>query len=370
MHLKILNFLICVFFFLNAAPSQAIEKVEIKFSINQLHEYWRDRIQSFLDRGVIPIIDLESSLKRKDGEKYLKDLIPIMDELGIALIAFDGYQRPKGGEKSKGYRWGYYTNEIVNNYPDRFIPTTNGGTNKNWLKGKEGKKSFITQLERHVRSGDYSIIGELDFRHYMSKNQCKNLRIDRDSNVPIHGINGHRVFALSSETNTPFVIHHEPEDYAIHTLEKMIRRYPNANVIVAHFGQLRNPEKQKKFGPKLVRRLLGSYPNLFYELATGFPNRTYKCIDGDEIVDTVIWKIDEGRQSSSLSPAYKSIFEDFSNKFVAGTDYGGGRGSLPNYLRKKIKNHRLIVRDLSNPTKHNINYRNAWKLITGKKWVK
>ena len=89
-----------------------------------------------------PIIDLESSLKRKDGEKYLKDLIPIMDELGIALIAFDGYQRPKGGEKSKGYRWGYYTNEIVNNYPDRFIPTTNGGTNKNWLKGKEGKKSF------------------------------------------------------------------------------------------------------------------------------------------------------------------------------------------------------------------------------------
>ena len=250
-----------VFGALLAVPiaSLAEKPVEIKYSRPELEEKWRARIQSFLDRGVIPLIDLESSLKRRDGESYLDDALGVMDELGVALIAFDGYQAPKTGKKKKGYRWGYYIPKVVNAHPDRFILATNGGTNKNWLKGKG---SFIGQTEDHVRSGQYPIMGEFDFRHYMSGSQCKNGRFDRDTDIPLDGENGQRLFQLSAETGVAFVIHHEPEDHALDALENMLKAYLKANVIAAHFGQIRHPEKEKRFSPDLVRRLLGTYPNL------------------------------------------------------------------------------------------------------------
>lgn len=48
-------------------------QVVIKHERAALERLWRTRVQSFLDRGVIPLIDLESSLKRRDGENYLPE---------------------------------------------------------------------------------------------------------------------------------------------------------------------------------------------------------------------------------------------------------------------------------------------------------
>jgi len=347
----------------NATSVIAAEPVEINFSRPQLEEKWRARIQSFLDKDVIPIIDLEASLKRGDGEDYLGDALPVMDELGLALIAFDGYQGPKGKSKKKGYRWGYYIHEVVNAHPDRFILATNGGTNKNWLKGKD---SFIGQLEDQVRRGQYPIMGEFDFRHYMSSSQCKKGQTNRDTDLPLDGDNGRRLFQLAAETGVAVAIHHEPEDHALDSLETMLKEYPTAKVIVAHFGQIRNPEKEARFGPDLVRRLFKAYPNLYYDLSTGEPGRTYKC--NGKVLDTVIWQGDGAGQAEMLKDDYKDILSQFSDRFVAGTDYGGGRPPLPEFLKYKLKNLRLIMRDLPDAAKHNIGYRNAWKLLTGRTW--
>jgi predicted TIM-barrel fold metal-dependent hydrolase len=346
-----------------AAPAAA--QVALDYERAALEAKWRGRIQSFLDHGVVPLVDLESSLKRRDGEVHLADALAVMDRLGLALIAFDGYQAKRRGAKTRGYRWGYYIHEVVNAHPDRFILATNGGTNRNWLKGKG---SFIGQLEEHVRSGQYPIIGELDFRHYMSGSQCKRGRTDRDTDLPLDGVNGERLFRLSAEIGVPFAIHHEPEDHALDALEKMLKAYPAARVIVAHFGQIRFPEKETRFGPDLVRRLLSTYPNLYYDLSTGQPNRRYRC--NDKILDTVIWQdAGQGRQTGVLKPEYKAILTEFSDRFVVGTDYGGGRRPLPDHLARKIANIRLILRDLPDAAKHDIGYRNAWKLLTGRRWA-
>ncbi|MBT3306142.1 MAG: amidohydrolase family protein, partial [Alphaproteobacteria bacterium] len=342
-----------------AVPALPAEPVSINYTRAQLEQKWQARIQSFLDRGVIPIIDMESSLKRGDGEDYLDDALAVMDELGLALIAFDGYSPKKKGK----YIWGYYIHEVVNAHPDRIILATNGGTNKNWLKGKGG---FIGQVEDQVQSGQYPIMGEFDFRHYMSGNQCKKGKTGRDSNIPLDGENGERLFQLSVETGVPFAIHHEPEDHALDALEAMLGEYPKAKVIVAHFGQIRHPEKETRFGPDLVRRLFKTYPNLYYDLSTGRPGRTYKC--NDKVLDTVIWQGDSSSQTGTLKSEYKDILSEFSDRFVAGTDYGGGRSPLPDFLKKQVKNLRLIMRDLPGEAKHDIGYRNAWKLLTGRAW--
>lgn len=347
------------------APSvRGEEPVTIKFSRAELEAKWQTRIQSFLGRGVIPLIDLQSTLKRGDGESYLEDAIAKMDELGIALIAFDGRKgkRDRGGQR--GYRWGYYIHEIVNAYPGHIVLATNGGTNRNWAKGKE---SFISQLETHVESGVYPIMGEIEFRHYKSNRQCKQGREDRELDKPLDGDHGRRVVELSARTGVAMVIHHDPEDAPLSALENMLKAYPKAKIVVAHFGQIRRPERQSKFGPPLVRRLLASYPNLYYDLSVGAPGRTYKC-NGD-ILDTVIWQNgDFGQQKDVLRPEYKRILTEFSTRFVTGFDYGGGKGSLARFLAGRVANARLIQRDLPEHARHNISYRNAWKLLTGRAW--
>ena len=347
-----------------AAPVAAQDSVVITHTLPQLEKLWRARIETFLARGIIPLVDLESSLKRKDAERYLNQALEVMDDLGLALIAFDGFQAPGSDKnKGKGYRWGYDIHKVVNAHPDRFVLATNGGTNKNWL---EGKGNFTDQVVEQVRSGTYPIMGEFDFCHYMSNSQCKKGRTDRDSEIPLDGEDGQRLFQLSEETGVPFVIHLEAEDGPLDALERMLGRHPRAQAIVAHFGQIRHPARQRRFGPALVRRLLATYPNLYYDLATGQPNRRYAC--NNDVFDTVIWRTSAGRQSDTLGPEYKAILTDFSRRFVVGTDYGGGRATLPSFLRQKVGNIRLILRDLPDRARHDIGYRNAWRLLTGKPW--
>ena len=258
---------------------------------------------------------------------------------------------------------GYYIHEIVNRHPDRFILASNGGNNRDWAGGED---DFIGEIETQVRGGDYPIMGEFEFRHYMSARQCKKGRTDRDVKVPIDGPNGHRLFRLSAETGIPFLIHNEPEDEPLEALERMLRAYPAARIINAHFGQLRNPSRQTRFGPGLVRRLFETYPNLYFDLATGKPGRRYKC--DPSFFDTVIWRVSGDTQEDVLDPAYAAILGDFSNRFVVGFDYGGGRKSLSRFLKKKVGNIRLILRDLPDAARHDIAYRNAWKLLTGRDW--
>ncbi|HEY4136686.1 MAG TPA: amidohydrolase family protein [Alphaproteobacteria bacterium] len=349
-----------------AATAHAETPVAVDIPRAMLQAGWQARIQSFLDRDVTPIIDLESSLPRAEGTRYLADFLPLMDRLGIALVAFDGYQAPQDG--SNGYRWGYYIHEIVKAHPGRFILATNGGTNPNWLQQKGGKPSdFIDQTEAQARSGTYPIMGEFDVRHYLSGHQCKANQEERDADLPLDGPNGRRLFKLSAETGIAFVIHLEPEDASLTALEKMLAAYPDAKVIVAHFGQLRFPEKQRQFKPEYVRHMLSSYPNLHYDLSTGNPGRTYECNGGR--FDTVIWDNEGGRQVDRLTPDYRAILTDFSTRFVAGTDYGGGRSPLTQFMNDQISNLRLILRDLPPEAQQDIAWRNAWRLLTGNDWA-
>ncbi|MDD3313022.1 amidohydrolase family protein [Pseudodesulfovibrio sp.] len=331
----------------------------------ELEALWRGRVQSFLDRGVTPIIDMESSLRREDAERHTASALKAMDKSGVALMALDGYQAKKDG--TKGYRWGYGVHEAANAHPDRFVLATNGGTNDNWLNQKGGSdRGFIDQTEVQVRSGDYPIMGEFEFRHYMSSSQCQEGRTDRDETVPLTSASGHRLFALSQETGVAFLIHLEPEDAQLDDLETMLAAYPGARVIACHFGQVRHPERQRAFTPERVRAMLTRHPNLYYDISVGHPGRRYPC---SGVLDTVLWQgKGDGGQCDRLKPEYRAILTDFHDRFVAGFDYGGGRPPWGEFIKARAANVRLIVRDLPKDVQRDICYRNAWKLLTGKAW--
>jgi predicted TIM-barrel fold metal-dependent hydrolase len=340
------------------------EPTTLKHDRASLERHWHRRIQGFLDKGVIPLIDLESTLPEADADNLLDPAMRSMDELGFALIGFDGYQRPQDKNRSEeGHRWSSYVLQMANAYPGYFIATTNGGTSKNW---REQKDSFIRQLEEQSKSGQYALIGELEFRHYLSSSECKDQRSEREVDIPLTSANGHRLFKLSEQTGLPFVIHLEPEDRPLADLETMLGQYPKAKVIVAHFGQLRFPERQQRFTPEFVRHLFATYPNVYYDLSNGEPGRRYAC--NKNVLDMVIWEDAFLGQSDTLKPVYKAILTEFSNRFVAGTDYGNGRKPLPEFLRERAENLRRIMKQLPIEAQHDMGYRNAWRLLTGKAW--
>jgi len=368
-----LSFL-CLVAHAQGSPKPLEEGIPNRFAqelkVQHLHAKWRARVQSLLDAGKLPKIDMETSWSEDAVRGYIPEIFSLLDELGVALIAADGYQRKADG--SAGYRWSNYMLEAAEMYPDRFIPTTNGGTSPNWLEQKDGTGSFIEQLEKQIRAGHYALIGELDFRHYMSTHQCAAGSKNRDNSIPLTSANGHRVFRLSHDTGVPFVIHLEPEDEPLAQLEKMLEQYPKAIVVVAHFGQLRHPERQKGFTPHKVKSLFSRFPNLNWDLSTGGPSREYRCagLNNDRTLkgDTVLWAATALGQSDTVSPEWRAIFTEFHDRFVFATDFGSGRPPLRGFLRDKVVNFERIVRDLPREVQHAFAYKNAWRLLTGKPW--
>ena len=83
----------------------------------------------------------------------------------------------------------------------------------------------------------------------------------------------------------------------------------------------------------------------------------------------MIWEDSLASQSDTLKPAYKAVLTEFSGRFVAGTDYGNGRKPLPEFLQDRAENLRRIMKQLPLEAQHNIGYRNAWRLLTGKPWM-
>ena len=333
----------------------------------------KNRIQWFLSQGVIPLIDVESTLTEQKMNQDFPGALTIMDSLGIAQIAFEGKQAPQQDPPLTGYRWSNYINDLVVQNPDYLFLTANGGNNNNWAQQKNNDRSYIVQLEQGILTGAYRLMGELEFRHYMSSAQCLTGRTDRDVTVPIDSANGHRVFQLSRDTGVPFVIHYEPENTLISSLEVMLDTYPNSKVIWAHFGQLRKPSLMTSYGPALIEQLLIDHPNLYFDISTGAPNRLYHCSSGSYysigILDTVIWEDDGlGGQTDTIKPEYLTLFESYSDRFVSAADYGGDRPPFSQFYTDRTTNLRLIIRDLSSMAKHNISYKNAWYLLTGTPW--
>ncbi len=361
-------FLLTIFIISYPAWVVAEKPVQLEYKQAEIEHKWKARIQSLLDEDMVPLIDLLSFLPRENSKPVIRWTKEIMDAEGVALISFAGYWAPKesGG---KGHRWDYFIHRVVNADPDRFILTTNKGGNKNWWNKKSGRSwDYIDQLEEQVLSGNYPFIGQIEFRHYRSNAQCKAGKVDRDIDIPIDGPLGHRVFQLSAASGIPFSIHLEPENSALTALQKMLQSYPKAKVIVSHFGQVRHPQKESKFGPKLVEQMLTDYPNLYFDLSTGEPGRVYKCGD-HRVLDTVIWEGGRwGSQTDSLKKEYRDIFIRFSNRFVAGFDYGPANRQSADYLKQRIENMRRILHDLPDEAKHNIGYRNAWHLLTKNAW--
>lgn len=310
----------------------------VPFDIEPLKRNWRRRIEAMRSSGELPIIDIESSFDPAgfNPSSYAR----AMDANGIALTAFS----PQGQGRTEHVR------VIVAIDRWRYVPTTSAGIPPMWPGEAE---RFLDATASQITRQRYPLMGEFEFHHYPSPRQLKRGRSDRHVAVRIDSPLGHRLFRLSEETGVSFQIHYEIEDALLPPLEKMLKRYPRAKVIWCHLAQIRYSNRSTIYGPAYVRKLIGSYPNLYFDTAFGAPGSVYPA-SGE--FHATIWD----RQAGGIKKEWAELINDHPWRFLAALDIGGDR--MDN-LSGHAQTLRRFLEALPPKAAEIVAYKAAWKLL-------
>lgn len=303
---------------------------------------WKRRVGSMLDRGRLPIIDLQATYV--EGMTNVPRMIEYMNELDVAQIAFAAANAPTGAQSL----------ELHRKYPEHFIPTTNSGEFPRWWRDP---LAFLAVTRKDLESGSYFFMGEHEFRHYPSPEQVQARRTDRDITIDITGPAGDALFALSAETGVAFQIHYEIEDRLMAPLEAILERHPKARVIWCHLAMIRYPDRARRYNAAYVGGLIQRFPGLHFDLAVPAPNAIYQPSGARH--STLF-------TNGQLDGEWKALMEKHPERFLASSDY---RPPVADeYPGQMTRQRRLILDALSERTRHLVAYGNAWRLITGTPW--
>ncbi len=321
-------------------------KADVPFDLENLKAIWRQRISAIKENGVLPIIDIESSFNpgQVDAEDYAK----AMDSNGIALTAFSP-QIGKKKYKKKGALWHEGARRAVASDPTRYIPTSTAGIYPAFTKKPE---AFVEKTISKVEGDNYPLMGEFEFRHYMSPRQYKRNESYRDVTIPIDSDAAHKLFKFSERSGISFQIHYEVEDYLLPLLEKMLANYPNARVIWCHLAQVRYSARAKSYGPEYVRSLIEKYPHIYFDLAFGDADSIYPGSDENH---ARVWS-----SSGKVKQAWIDLIVDHPYRFLAALDIGGDRVERVSGNSRKL---REFMDNLPEETQKIVAYKAAWKLL-------
>jgi hypothetical protein len=322
------------------ASAQAID-------IPSRKEVYKQRMKKILAGGVLPFIDLESSC---DSTKVdIEAVAKLMDELNIGLMALSADIGE--GQYKKGVIFDDLSARLDAAYPDRFIPVGNGGQGPALLKSPD---QFLDGQEQALNDKKILLLGEYEFRHYMSPRQFKRGETERNIKIPIDGGIGQRVFAMSEKTGAAFQLHYEIEDELLPPLESMLEKYPGAKVVWCHLAQIRYSDRASRYSPTYVEGLIKRFPNLSFDTAFGDARSVYKPSHERQ---SKIWSSD-----GTLKKGWTDLMVAYPNRFLSALDLGGDRMDR---MAEYSTRHRAFLQYLPPEIQHQVAYMNAWTLLFG-----
>lgn len=328
--------------------SRALHAQDKVFDIASLKPGYARRIAALRGGGRTPIFDIESSCNPTALD--LPAFAAALDQNGIAVMALSVDQ--PGRLVEKGETWSHASFDFVAKYPDRFLPVGNGGNHPAWTRNPD---RFLDDNERYVVQHRYPLMGEFEFRHYMSPRQAARQDTHRDVKIAIDGPQGDRLFAFAARTGIPFQIHYEVEDALLPALEAMLTRYPTAKVIWCHLAQVRWAGAAKSYGAAYVRGLLGRFPNLYFDTAFGGPNSIYQP---SRERHARVWN----EEGNDIAADWKALINDMPWRFMAALDIGGDR-QTPSHLQQSTAGLRGFLDKLPADVREIVAYKSAWRLL-------
>ncbi|WP_242671280.1 amidohydrolase family protein [Hylemonella gracilis] len=307
------------------------------------------RLKKMLASGALPYIDIESSCNSTKID--VQAVARSMDALNIGLMALSA---DIGKNRfAEGVRYDDLSKRLLASFPDRFIPIGNGGQPPA-LTDAPGE--FLDAQEQAAREGQILLLGEYEFRHYPSPRQAKRDTEERDVDIPLDGPAGHRLFRLSEATGLPFQIHYEIEDALLPVLEKMLEQYPRARVVWCHLAQVRYLERASRYSPSYVEGLIQRFPQLCFDTAFG---------DGSSIYPPSGQKHSRIWNGDTLKKEWRDLIVAHPRRFLSALDLGQDRMHRMNEYDAK---HRRFLDQLPEEARHQVAWRNAWRLLFGEEF--
>lgn len=267
-----------------------------------------------------------------DAQEFLRD----MDRAGA--------QWAGGGAMGPDYLW----DRFVRAAPNRFVPfagqvighfiRTSGEAA--WTLTSFGMTAYLEDLEADLRAGRFRGIGELHVNNVGSHEPSfPATRYPADSPLM------RRLLTLAATYQVPLSVHMDAEPASVAELERLLTLDRKGTVLWAHCGTWADAG--------LVRRLMAEHPNLFCELSyrddryVG-PRSQYVPITGFQ---------------RRLQSGWKALLEEYSDRFLIGTDthLSGGR---PGWDYKEIIDFfRAVLAQLSPEAARRIGYENARRIF-------
>jgi predicted TIM-barrel fold metal-dependent hydrolase len=233
--------------------------------------------------------------------------------------------------------------KFAEQYPGRFIPFGGNEPIREFIK-REGERAYTLQnpgvvgylgrLEGALRNGQFKGIGELVVNSTYS-------RSDKPSKYPADSPLMQRLWALSASYGIPLSAHMDATSDSIAQMERLLASDRRGIWIWAHTGWSADSS------PTLLRRLLREHPNLFCELS------------GRESIRR-IYRGDPINEGGTLKPSWRTLLEEFPDRFVIGTDIDPA--TLETYT-EGIGYWRGILTQLSPTTAAKLAHENAERLL-------
>ena len=252
-----------------------------------------------------PIIDLHLHFT-EDWD--IDALVKEMDALGVAKAG----NGARGAPDALALDW-------ARMYPDRFIPFAGKQAirksilidgERAWTLKSPAVLAYLLELEAGLKAGKFKGIGEINN--------------NADYNFPADSPLMQRLWSLSAAYRVPVNVHTPVRDGLVAEMERLLASDRRGTWVWAHAGEAR---------PELLRRLLRLHPNLHVELS--------------------------GRAFDIMrDPEWKVLLEEFSNRFVLGTDARNLQ-----WFVVKIGRWRKVLKLLSPSTARKLAHQNAERLL-------
>jgi Amidohydrolase len=198
--------------------------------------------------------------------------------------------------------------DLAAKFPGRFIPLVGMQrpmlTDADWSNPGHAVNALLKDTEKKLASGRFRGIGELIVRHFAySRGRHAEL------NKPIYSAFTRAISRLALRFNVPVVVHMEGDPALVKDFERLIGDYPKVIYVWAHnCGRSRAP---------VIRRVLAEHPNLMCDLSgmMNFGKRTYGA--GWPRMESYTALMEVGGR---FLPQMQAIYENFSDRFMIGTD--------------------------------------------------
>ena len=116
---------------------------------------------------------------------------------------------------------------------------------------------------------------------------------------------------------------------------------------------MRYSNRNKKYNPDYVRKLIGNNPNIYFDLAFGNAGSVYP---GSGEHQARVW----GKSGSAVGQAWLDLIADYPYRFLAALDIGGDRVDR---VSKNTQTIRAFIDSLPKETQEVVAYKAAWKLL-------